>query len=62
MLRLQSDPNAVYSEKTIDYHLLNVAASRTIVSNLYDAPCEGIIRYRLGDIVGLYFFEQNQRP
>ncbi|MDR2830932.1 MAG: hypothetical protein LBB45_07865 [Methanobrevibacter sp.] len=38
MLGLQSAPNAAYIEKTIVYHPLNPVASRTIVSNLCDAP------------------------
>jgi hypothetical protein len=38
MLRFQSALNAAYSEKTIVYHLINATASRTIVSNLCDAP------------------------
>jgi len=54
MLGLDSAPNVEYSDKEIVYHLLNASTSRTSVnnvSNLCDtAPCEGTIRYRLGDI------------
>ena len=54
MLGLKSASNTVYNDKTIIYHLLNAAASRTSVnsvSNLcVDAPCEGTIRYRLRNL------------
>ena len=54
MLGLKSAPNTVYNKKTIVYHLLNAAASRTSVNNVsnicVDAPSEGTIRYRLGDL------------
>ena len=54
MLGLKSAPNTVYNKKTIVYHLLNAAASRTSVNNVsnicVDAPSEGTIRHRLGNL------------
>jgi putative transposase len=54
MLGLKSAPNAIYNDKTIVYHLLNAAASKTSVSNVsnicYNAPSEGTIIYKLKDI------------
>ena len=54
MLNLKSSTNTVYNDKTIIYHLLNAAASRTSVSNVsnicVDSPSEGTIRYRLHNI------------
>jgi putative transposase len=54
ILGLKSNPNRQYSDKTIIYHLLNAAASRTSVNNVsnicVDAPSEGTIRYRLDNL------------
>ena len=44
----------MYNDKTIIYHLLNAAVSRTSVNNVsnlcVDAPCEWTIRYCLRDL------------
>jgi putative transposase len=62
MLNLKSSPNTVYNDKTIIYHLLNAAASRTSVNNVsnicVDSPSEGTIRYHLRNI-DLNDFQQN---
>jgi putative transposase len=54
LLKLDSAPNAKYSNKTIVYHLLNASTSQTSVSHVSDlctdAPCEGTIRYRLRNL------------
>jgi putative transposase len=51
MLGLKFTPNAIYNDKTIVYHLLNAASSKTSVSNIcYNAPSEGTIKYKLKDI------------
>jgi putative transposase len=65
MLGLQSTHNTVYNDKTIVYHLLNAAVSRTIVSNVGNlrdnAPSEGTIRYKLKniDFDGIAEFKMN---
>jgi len=54
MLDLGSSPNTVYNDKTIIYHILNAAVSRTSISNVsnicVDSPSEGTIRYRTRNI------------
>jgi putative transposase len=54
LLGLNSAPNAVYSDKTIIFHLLNACASQTSVNTVsdvcVDAPSEGTIRYRLRNL------------
>ncbi|KZX14417.1 ISH3 family transposase [Methanobrevibacter curvatus] len=54
MLKLNSAPNAIYTDTTIICHILNTGASQTSISNVStlcpDAPSEGTIRYRLRNL------------
>jgi putative transposase len=54
LLKLESAPNATYSNKTIVSLLINASASQASISHVsdlcMDAPCEGTIRYRLRNL------------
>jgi putative transposase len=53
-LDLHSNPNTVYSERKILYHILNASTTQTTVYHIslsgYKAPAEGTIRYRLRNL------------